>query len=151
MFRTIYDMDATPIARLFWTVLLLVGIIFTSKNIHDCFQKYFSYPTITKTDLNHVSSSVTGKFWGSLVQLKDITQKKFVVPWRKPKKIRNLRQKNFALKSKSKFWSKIKIWSKIDILVKNPNFGKQSKFCPKIKILAKNPNLCPKSKRFHFN
>ena len=30
------------------------------KNIAECFEKYFTYPTITKVDTNHVNLSVAG-------------------------------------------------------------------------------------------
>ena len=39
------------------------------KNIAECFEKYFTYPTITKVDTNHVNLSVAG------IRLKTIFEK----------------------------------------------------------------------------
>ena len=61
-FTTIYDGSAPIITRFLWGLLLLSGIGFTVNNIADCFEKYFSYPTITKVDNNHVNLSTTGTF-----------------------------------------------------------------------------------------
>ncbi|CAG5113091.1 Oidioi.mRNA.OKI2018_I69.chr2.g7234.t1.cds [Oikopleura dioica] len=57
-FSTISNPKNHVFSRISWGILLLLGVTFTVKNIADCFSKYLSYPTITKTSEIPVNASV---------------------------------------------------------------------------------------------